>query len=276
MQQQQNSNNCNLAKKNITYQNQLRLKIASKKTYSLVKSLKAFDPNLTIDYQKQEIVATEQEDLNPNLNQEGQKSHRSKLTLRQLLPISKASLLQNQKVTNSFSSLNAICNSDINNQNFQLFNKMNSSGGPGSNEMNQMNSMNSMKRRTTSVNSGRYQMANEYSANDLLSKSSDAAIHHKKIILSSITRNSGRKYLQEFKQVESSLSSYLKCENSRTRDDDLISSALLNKNQQKLFKKLAAASQTPTSQNMSPSNPSNMVNLSFSTVDPNSFKKIDK
>ena len=257
-----NNSTNNLIKKNINYQNQLKLKIASRKSYSLVKQLKGYENDITIDYQKQEIIDGSDHTMNPLPidSEEGNLSKsKSKLTIRQLLPISKAGIIQNNKINNSLSNLNLLTNNSSLNQNIMFFNKMNPNEPLSP----------SPQRASFSAQSSRLQTPD--TNNDGMSKSTDAAIHHKKIILSSITRNSGRKYLRDFKQVESSLSSYLKNDNTRLKDDEIgedfiecqnITSSniplSLNKNQQKLLKKY--------SQN------NNLVNFAFSTTQ-NSFKK---
>lgn len=255
-----NNSTNNLIKKNINYQNQLKLKVASRKSYSLVKQLKGYENDITIDYQRQEIIDTSDQIMNPlPIDSEEMNKSKSKLTIRQLLPISKAGIIQNNKIHNSLSDLNLLTNNSSLNQNIMFFNKMNNNEPLSPYPLRASFSAQSSRLPTPDAN------------NDAMTKSTDASIHHKKIILSSITRNSGRKYLRDFKQVESSLSSYLKSDNSRLKDEEIgddfiecqnITSSniplSLNKNQQNLLKKY--------SQN------NNLVNFAFST-NQNSFKK---
>jgi len=222
--------------------------------------------NLTIDYQKQEIFTNLSEQQQQTLAAEPPTSFednsvdegaellsqsRSKLTVRALLPISKANIVQNNQVQGKLANNSS--------QNILFFNKLTSStwqaGGAG---MSSSAPSPGQLRRTLSVNSGR-----------LTTPTDEALMHHKKVILSSITRNSGKNL---------SLSRYLKCDCPAGWDERQIQQQEqrqlgdefggLSSRQHKILKKYASAGSR-----LSGDNP---VNISFTTVDPRLVKKIDK
>jgi len=220
--------------------------------------------NLTIDYQKQEIFT--------NLNSEQQQQtlaaeppasfednsvdegaelfsqSRSKLTVRALLPISKANIVQQNNQVQAKLANNS-------SQNILFFNKLTSSTWQaGAAGMSSSVPSAGQLRRTLSVNSGRSPTATD-----------EALMHHKKVILSSITRNSGK-----------NLSRYLKCDSPAGWDERQIQQQRqlgdefggLSSRQQKILKKYASAGSRLSGDNT--------VNISFTTVDPRLVKKIDK
>jgi len=221
--------------------------------------------NLTIDYQKQEISTNldeqKQQTIEPQISveenrvdEDGQftSQSRSKLTVRALLPISKANVVQNNnnnENNNNHNVINQVQSKFANNssQNILFFNKLTSStwqtGASGTGVVSSLVPSSGQVRRTLSVNSGRQQTPDE------------TLMHHKKVILSSIKRNSGR-----------NLSRYLKCNSPGTTEPHL--QREVSSSRQKVLKKYASAGSRLSGDNL--------VNISFTTVDPRLVKKIDK
>ena len=230
----------NLIKKNVFYQNQLRLKIASRK--SALRQIKGIDStDMTIDYQKQEIIGVSVNEVEADqqqleqLQDEAAKS-KAKLSIRQLLPISKANIVQNNIRTNSSLYIANSAGSPNLNQNILFFNKLNPNGG-----LSKPNSAAANLNATGRPRSSKQTL-------DVAATSTDASTHHKKIILSSITRNSVRKYFKSnlvetnmeqnnTGQSKSELISHNDIEEAKDTNFPMRKSISLDKNQQKLLKK---------------------------------------
>lgn len=262
----------------MSYQNQLKLKIAARKNYSLIRQLKNYDTKeLIIDYNKDVIDTgivgniSEPTQIVDNVNISLEDNSRSKLTIRQLMPIPKASILQgNSSSTNLNTSNSPSSVANMSAQNVYFLRKM----GPGASKPNSAHS-----KAVFSTNSSRLNTPEVVS---------DASMHHKKIILNSITRKSAGKksYLQSYKQVESNLNSYLKCEASQLGGFEMVPREELNANdfqsvstkkislnkvEQNLFKKYY---QSKGSLNGPSGN--QLVNLTFSSALADPVKRTNK